>query len=152
MCVDVYKALDKREALCPNLCNGSLHLNSVGTVHLGKEVGFYMNCKNGMIAFGNVAHFAHIVNLCRVIILEIGRVVDVSELIGIGKSQLNLQFMMKFYLFHFPKIFLSVDNAVAERTSVRCSFSVAIFAFFPDIYKYFPLDLNDFFEYMDAAL
>lgn len=107
-----------------------------------------MNCKNGMIAFGNVAHFAHIVNLCRVIILEIGRVVDVSELIGIGKSQLNLQFMMKFYLFHFPKIFLSVDNAVGERTSVRCPFSVAIFAFFPDIYKYFPLDLNDFFEYM----
>lgn len=111
-----------------------------------------MNCKNGMIAFGNVAHFAHIVNLCRVIILEIGRVVDVSELIGIGKSQLNLQFMMKFCLFHFPKIFLSVDNAVGERTSVRCPFSVAIFAFFPDIYKYFPLDLNDFFEYIGAAL
>ena len=111
-----------------------------------------MHGKNSIIPVGNVANGAYIVDFRCVLILKIGRVVDVSELIGIGKSQLNLQFMMKFCLFHFPKIFLSVDNAVGERTSVRCPFSVAIFAFFPDIYKYFPLDLNDFFEYMGASL
>ena len=62
--------------------------------------------KNGIIPVGNVANGAYIVDFRRVIILKIGRVVDVSELIGICKFELNRQPVMIFYLFlfHVPDI------------------------------------------------
>ena len=85
----VDELLCERETLVSDGCDGCLHFHLVGAIDLCDEIGFDMCCEDGIALVGDIAHFAHVIDFCGVVVLEIRCVVDVSELVGIGKSELN---------------------------------------------------------------
>ena len=96
----VDELLCERETLGADGGDGCLHFHLVGAIDLCEEVGFDVCGEDGIALVGDVAHLAHVIDFCGVVILKIGCVVDVSELVGIGKSELNGKAVVKCYLFH----------------------------------------------------
>ena len=99
-CLAVDELLCEREALGADGGDGCLHFHLVGAIDLCEEVGFDVCGEDGIALVGDVAHLAHVIDFCGVVVLKIGCVVDVSELVGISKSELNGQAVVKCYLFH----------------------------------------------------
>ena len=96
----VDELLGEREALGADGGDGCLHFHLVGAIDLCEEVGFDVCGEDGIALVGDVAHLAHVIDFCGVVVLKIGCVVDVSELVGIGKSELDGKAVVKCYLFH----------------------------------------------------
>ena len=96
----VDELLCERETLGADGGDGCLHFHLVGAIDLCEEVGFDVCGEDGIALVGDVAHLAHVIDFCGVVILKIGCVVDVSELVGIGKSELDGKAVVKCYLFH----------------------------------------------------
>ena len=99
-CLAVDELLCEREALGADGGDGCLHFHLVGAIDLCEEIGFDVCGEDGIALVGDVAHLAHVIDFCGVVILKIGCVVDVSELVGIGKSELDGKAVVKCYLFH----------------------------------------------------
>ena len=96
----VDELLCERETLGADGGDGCLHFHLVGAINLCEEIGFDVCGEDGIALVGDVAHLAHVIDFCGVVILKIGCVVDVSELVGIGKSELDGKAVVKCYLFH----------------------------------------------------
>ena len=99
-CLAVDELLCECEALGADGGDGCLHFHLVGAIDLCEEVGFDVCGEDGIALVGDVAHLAHVIDFCGVVVLKIGCVVDVSELVGIGKSELDGKAVVKCYLFH----------------------------------------------------
>ena len=99
-CLAVDELLCEREALGADGGDGCLHFHLVGAIDLCEEIGFDVCGEDGIALVGDVAHLAHVIDFCGVVVLKIGCVVDVSELVGIGKSELDGKAVVKCYLFH----------------------------------------------------
>lgn len=78
------------------MSDSRLHLYIiVGGVHLSQEIGINMRRYRHVALVARNAKASEIVHLGCIIILEINRIVDMSELVSIEKPQLKWKLMMK---------------------------------------------------------
>ena len=76
-----------------------LHLNMrITGIHLRQEVGINMSSHRYMPLVVGHAQSLEVIHLCRIIILEVYRVIDMPELVGIEESKLQWKFMMEHYI------------------------------------------------------
>lgn len=119
------KTLDENETLMADVRHRRLDFDvGVRSINLRKEISVNMRRHRYVMMVDRNAEADEVVHLRRIIILEIHRVVDVTELVGIEETQLKRKLMMEFnvcvFLYQSLIVFLIHYSSDSFKLQIDC--------------------------------